>query len=82
MLPEFINQYQVNDDDLKHLLLSHWASLCPQGYESLESCFGSLRCARKNDDNKPLKFSIANGLVIDLIPDSLKFKDKDDETKN
>jgi hypothetical protein len=78
---ELVKQYQVDDDDLKHLLLSPGACLHPQGYECCESCYRSLRCSKKKNDDKLPTFDIANGFAIGHIPDTLKFKDKHGEVK-
>ena len=68
-----MRQYQVDDFDLKHLLLSPRARLCDEGYECCESCFCSLKSSKKGDSAKPPKFSIANGFAIGHIPDTLYF---------
>ena len=44
---ELVRQYQVDDFDLKHLLLSPRARLCDEGYECCESCFCSLKSSKK-----------------------------------
>ncbi len=45
---ELVKQYQVEDDDLKHLLLSPRAFCDQRGYECCESCHRSL-VATKNE---------------------------------
>ncbi len=78
---ELVRQYQVDDFDLKHLLLSPRARIRDEGYECCESCFCSLKSTKKNDSAKPPKFSIANGFAIGHIPDTLYFCDRQGNRK-
>ena len=78
---ELVRQYQVDDFDLKHLLLSPKAILHDKGYECCESCFCSLKSSKKDDSAKPPKFSIANGFAIGHIPDTLYFCDRQGNRK-
>ena len=73
---ELVKQYQVDDCDLKHLLLSPRARVDQKGYECCEMCFGSLQCSRNKDQDKPPKFAIANGFAIGHVPDLSVFKTK------
>jgi hypothetical protein len=82
MHPELVKQYQVEDCDLKHLLLSPRARVDQKGYECCEMCFGSLRCSRNKDQDKPPKFAIANGFAIGHIPEVINFHDKNGNIKN
>jgi hypothetical protein len=77
---ELVNQYQVEDDDLKHLLLSPRAFCDQRGYECCESCHRSL-VATKNEscDYKPPKFAIANGFAIGHIPETIAISSKNGE---
>lgn len=72
--PEEVNQYQVDDDDLKHLLLSPRSRLHDQGYECCESCYGSLHYSKRRNQDNPPKYAIANSFVIGHLPEILSFK--------
>lgn len=76
---ELIKQYEVNDSDLKGLLLSPRAKSVSEGkhYHCCTSCFTSLTKSRTEDNStNPPKFSIANGFAIGHIPHILRFKTK------
>ena len=47
--PELVRQYQVDDDDLKHLLLSPRSRLHQNGYDYCESCYRSLIVTKKGE---------------------------------
>jgi hypothetical protein len=78
---ELMHQYQVEDPDLKHLLLSPRARCHKEGYECCESCFYSLKSSKKYDGAKPSKCSIANGFAIGHIPEILYFCDSQGNRK-
>ena len=61
-------QYQVNDSDLHHLLLSPRARKKNDSYMCCSSC---ARSVRDNKSEKPPKFAIANGFAVGQIPDSI-----------
>ena len=62
LYPEVVKQYQVDDNDLKHLLLSPRSCLYDQGYECCKSCYGSLHYSKKKKEDNPSKYAVANGL--------------------
>ena len=78
--PELVRQYQVADDDLKHLLLSPRSRLHHNGYECCESCYRSLAVTKKESTeyNHP-KYAIANGFAIGHIPLMISFVGKNGE---
>lgn len=78
---ELVCQYQVEDPDLNHLLLSPRARFQEEGYECCESCFCSLKSSKKDDRAKTPKCSIANGFAIGHIPDTLHFCDRQGNRK-
>jgi hypothetical protein len=78
--PLLIEQYQVVDDDLKHLLLSP-RSKCHKGtYQCCQSCYTSLTSSRNEEISTPPKFEIANGFAIGHIPEILTFTDRSGES--
>ena len=67
--PELVRQYQVADDDLKHLLLSPRSRLHQNGYECCESCYRSLAGNKKeSNEYNPPRYAIANGLLLVIFP--------------
>jgi hypothetical protein len=81
--PELVSQYQVEDFDLKDLLLSPRAQRSSSGshYQCCCSCYNSLTKGKKEEGRNPPKFSIANGFAIGHIPNILRFKSKSGEVK-
>lgn len=73
--------YQVDDFDLKHVLLSPRARQHDEGYKCCESCFCSVKSSKKDERAKPPKFSIANSFAIGHIPDTLYFCDRQGNRK-
>ena len=62
--------YQVDDEDLKDILLSPRAKCTISGeYICCSSCNDALRESRIN--NQPPKFAIANGWAIGTLPDEI-----------
>ena len=80
---DLVVQYQVEDDDLKDLLLSPRAQCSKDGnhYQCCATCYTSLVKGKKEDYLNPPKFSIANGFAVGHIPDVLRFKTKSGEDK-
>jgi hypothetical protein len=82
--PDLIGQYQVNDIELKDILLSPRAQSFSSGkyYQCCSSCYNSLvKSKNESDSNNPPKFSIANGFAIGHIPEILRFKTKNGQIK-
>ena len=73
---ELVHQYELDDDELKGMLLSPRAR-CVDGchYQCCFSCYGSCTQGYKEERSSPPKFSIANGFAIGHIPDVLIFPD-------
>ena len=80
---DLVIQYQVEDDDLKDLLLSPRASLSKDRlhYTCCASCYNSLCQGNKSESDNPPKFAIANGFAIGHIPRLISFLSKDGEHK-
>ena len=85
--PSLVQQYQVDDDDLKDLLLS------PRAYHTKDNlnytccapCFNSITRSDNNGENStsnPPKHAIANGFAIGHIPRTISFTSKDGEVKS
>jgi hypothetical protein len=72
---------QVDDYDLKHLLLSPRATMKysddhENQYTCCQSCYTSLTSAvRKEEGSTPPKLAIANGFAIGHIPKTLTYRD-------
>ena len=65
---ELVKQYQVDDDDLKHLLLSLRAYHDGRGYECAGTCSRNLLATKKeSDEYNPPKYAIASGFAIGHI---------------
>jgi hypothetical protein len=82
--PDLIGQYQVNDIELKDILLSPRSQSFLSGkyYQCCSSCYNSLvKSKNESDSNNPPKFSIANGFAIGHIPEILRFKTKSGQIK-
>jgi hypothetical protein len=82
--PDLIGQYQVNDIELKDILLSPRAQSFSSGkyYQCCSSCYNSLvKSKNESNSNNPPKFSIANGFAIGHIPEILRFKTKNGQIK-
>ena len=78
--PELVRQYQVADDDLKHLLLSPRSRLHHNGYECCKSCYRSLAVTKKEiNEYNPPRYAIANGFAIGHIPLMISFVGKNGE---
>jgi hypothetical protein len=82
MHPELVKQYQVDDCNLKHLLLLPRAHLDPKDNKCCETCYGSLKSSRSNGEDKPPKFAIANGFAVGHVPDVIHFHDKNGNVEN
>ena len=82
MKRELVRQYEVDDDDMKGILLSPRAQ-CTDGfnYQCCASCYGSCVQGHKEERSSPPKFSIANGFAIGYIPDVLTFPNIDGTTE-
>ncbi len=79
---ELVRQYQVDDDDLKHLLLSPRSRLHQNGYECCESCYRSLSATKKEStEYNPPKYAISNGFAIGHIPLMISFVGKNGELR-
>lgn len=75
---ELVCQYEVEDDDLRGILLSP-RSQCRDGvnYQCCVSCYNSCTRGKKDDElSSPPKFAIANGFAIGHIPNIISFPDK------
>ncbi len=78
--PESVKQYQVDDDDLKRLLLSPRSRLHQNGYECCESCYISLAVTKKeSNEYNPSRYAIANGFALGHIPLVISFVRKHDK---
>jgi hypothetical protein len=80
---ELVAQYQVEDFDLKDMLLSPRAQRSKDGnqYQCCCSCYNSLIKGNKEEGRNPPKFSIANGFTFCHIPNILRIKLKSGEVK-
>jgi hypothetical protein len=80
---DLVVQYQVEDYDLKDLLLSPRAqrSIDKKHYQCCSSCYNCLVKGKKEEGRNPPKFSIANGFAIGHIPKLLRYKTKSGEMK-
>ena len=67
--PALQQQYQINDTDLQHLLLSPRSRRKNDRYICCNSC---ARFMQKGKAEKAPKFAIFNGFAIGQIPDSIK----------
>jgi hypothetical protein len=75
--PILVNQYQVENQDLKHLLLSPRAKFSNDtGYTCCNSCYTSLCGAKKKEVKSPPKKAIANGFAIGHVPEKLTIVDE------
>ncbi len=82
MHPELVRQYQVADNDLKHLLLSPRSRLHQNGYDCCESCYRSLIVTKKEStEYNPPKYAIANGFAIGHISLMISFVRKNGELR-
>ena len=64
--PLLVKQYQVGDDDLKHLLLSPRSRYDNDSgtYQCCQSCYRSLTSSKSEDMVTPPKLAIANGFAL------------------
>ena len=75
--PILVNQYEVENEDLKHLLLSPRAKFSNDtGYTCCNSCYTSLCGAKKKEVKSPPKKAIANGFAIGHVPNILTIVDE------
>lgn len=81
---ELVVQYQVEDFDLKDLLLSPRAqrSSDDKFYQCCCACYNSLTKGKKEEGRNPPKFSIANGFAIGHIPNILRYRNKSGEMQS
>ena len=77
--PELRKQYQVNNNNLKDLLLSPRSRKYKDGYVTCERCAIAMRSNLINKITPP-KFAIANGFVIGSFPAEIEFVNKEGET--
>lgn len=70
--PILISQYEIDDTDLKGILLSPRAYFDENGFEYCVSCRDALRPSEQENAGSHLpKHAIANGFVIGHIPSTL-----------
>ena len=81
---ELVVQYQVEDFDLKDLLLSPRAqrSSDEKFYQCCSACYNSVTKGKKEEGRYPPKFSIANGFAIGHIPNILRYRNKSGEMQS
>ena len=74
---EILKQYQVDEDDLKHLLLSPRANHDDYGCECCESCNRSLLATKKeSNEYNPPRYVNTIGFAIGRIPQIISFPSK------
>jgi hypothetical protein len=71
LVPEVRNQYMINDENLKDLLLSPRSRKNQNGY-STWACYLSGMQPNMTSKRFPPKFAIANGFVIGSMPKVLQ----------
>ena len=65
---ELRKQYQIDDNELKELLLSPRATSEGRGYTCCTTCSKNIR---DNKFNKPPRFGLTNGFVIGYVPNDV-----------
>ena len=76
--PILVSQYEIDDTDLKGILLSPRAYFDENGFECCVSCRDALRPSKQeNAGSHPPKHAIANGFVIGHIPSTLHIEGED-----
>ena len=80
--PLLVKQYQVDDNDLKHLLLSPRSRYNNDSgtYQCCQSCYRSLTSSKREEVVTPPKLAIANGFAIGQIPDVLTYTNRNNES--
>jgi hypothetical protein len=78
LVPEVRNQYMINDENLKDLLLFPRLRENQNGYSTCSCCFSGMQ-PNMTREQFPPKFAIGNGFVIGSMPKVLQLTTADGE---